>query len=179
MQRSILRLRATTALACLTLFLGGTATLAAAAQPAAPATVQRQEEVRAKGALVMPFSLDQTVHTFDKTDSGGVQHVRVRDAAPDQVAMIRSHLRAIAQSFAQRDFSAPAHIHGADMPGMAQMKAAKRDELTVTYRELDDGAELDYVSSSPEIVAAVHRWFDAQLADHGRDSATSGTGTDD
>lgn len=145
----------------------------AASQPATPATAQREDEVREKGAEVMPFSLDQTLHTFDKTDSGGVQRVRVRDAAPDQVAMIRSHLRAIAQAFAQRDFSAPAHIHGAGMPGMAQMKAAKPDELTVTYHDLDDGAELDYVSHSPAIIAAVHRWFDAQLADHGRDATTS------
>jgi hypothetical protein len=38
---------------------------------------------------------------------------------------------------------------------------------------LDDGAELVYVSHSPAMVAAVHRWFDAQLADHGDDATTS------
>ncbi len=161
-----------TALACLMLLAGAT-TLLAAPQATTPAAAQRQDEVREKGAEVMPFSLDQTLHTFDKTIDGGVQRVRVRNAAPDQVAMIRSHLRSIAQSFAQRDFSAPAHIHGADMPGMAQMQGAKPDELAVTYRELDDGAELDYVSRSPAIIAAIHRWFDAQLADHGRDATTS------
>jgi hypothetical protein len=146
---------------------------AAAADPTNDTATPRQSEVREKGAQVMPFSLEQTLHTFDKTDSGGVQRVRVRNAAPDQVAMIRSHLSSIAQSFAARDFSAPAHIHGADMPGMAEMKAAKPDELAVSYHELDDGAELDYVSRSPAIIAAVHRWFDAQLADHGRDATTS------
>lgn len=149
-----------------------TAAAADPAQPTGPATA-RQSEVREKGAQVMPFSLEQTLHTFDKTDSGGIQRVRVRNAAPDQVAMIRSHLNSIAQSFAARDFSAPAHIHGIDMPGMAEMKAAMPDELAVSYRELDDGAELDYVSRSPTIIAAVHRWFDAQLADHGQDAATS------
>lgn len=147
------------------------ALLLTAADPAAASP--RQAEVRAKGTQVMPFSLDQTLHTFDKTDSGGVQRVRVRSAAPDQVAMIRSHLSSIARSFARRDFSAPAHIHGADMPGMAEMKAARSDELTVDYRELADGAELDYVGKSASIVDAIHRWFDAQLADHGRDAGTS------
>lgn len=169
MPHSTFGLRPATALVCLALLLP----LIAAAQPMTPAQAQRQDEVRGKGAEVMPFSLDQTLHTFDKTEDGGIQRVRVRNAAPEQVAMVRSHLRSIAQSFAARDFSAPAHIHGADMPGMAQMKAAKPDELTVTYRELDDGAELDYVSHAPAIITAVHRWFDAQLADHGRDATTS------
>ena len=148
--------------------------LAACAQTGTvPSDAARQDEVRAKGAQVMPFALDQTQHTFDKTESGGVQRVRVRHDAPEQVAMIRAHLRSIAQSFGARDFSAPAHIHGADMPGMAEMKAATADELTVSYRELDDGAELDYTGHSSRIVAAIHRWFDAQLSDHGHDAATS------
>jgi hypothetical protein len=160
------------ALACLAFSCVVSAVLAAAPQAPAPASADRQHEVREKGAEVMPFSLDQTLHTFDKTDTGGVQRVRASNAAVDQVAMIRSHLSSIAQSFNARDFSAPAHIHGADMPGMAEMKAAKPGELTVGYRELNDGAELDYVSHSPTIIAAIHRWFDAQLADHGSDATT-------
>jgi hypothetical protein len=133
----------------------------------------RQQEVRAKGAQVMPFELDETIHSFDKTDDGGIQRVRVRGNAPDQVAMIRSHLQEIAQSFSLRDFEKPAHIHGIDMPGMAEMKAAAPADLDVTYRALDDGAEVRYVGHTPEIVTAIHSWFDAQLRDHGRDATTS------
>jgi Domain of unknown function (DUF6265) len=143
------------------------------AAAAVPADSTRQAEVRSRSAQVMPFALDQTRHTFDKTDSGGIQRVHVRQDAPDQLAMIRSHLQAIARSFAERDFSAPAHIHGADMPGMAEMTAARPDELTVTYRDIDDGAELTYAATSPLLMDAVHRWFDAQLSDHGRDATTS------
>ncbi|HEX3124889.1 MAG TPA: hypothetical protein VHQ21_16460 [Rhodanobacteraceae bacterium] len=162
--------RLATALACLA-FLSVAATVPAAApETPAPASAQRQQEVRERGAAVMPFSLDRTLHTFAKTDTGGVQRVRASNAAADQVAMIRSHLHSIAQAFSARDFDAPAHIHGADMPGMAEMKKAKPDELTVDYHELDDGAELDYVGRSPAIIAAIHRWFDAQLADHGSDA---------
>jgi hypothetical protein len=158
------------ALACLALS-SAASSLAAALETPAPPDTQRQQEVREKGSKVMPFSLDQTRHTFKKNDTGGVQRVRASNADADQVAMIRSHLSSIEKSFSARDFSAPAHIHGADMPGMAEMMAAKPDELTVAYRDLDDGAELDYVSHSPVIIAAIHRWFDAQLADHGRDAA--------
>jgi hypothetical protein len=148
-----------------------TASVNCLSQPAKSATPsQRQDEVRQKGAQVMPFALDQTVHVFDKTDSGGVQRVLVRRDAPEQLAMIRSHLRDIAKSFASRDFSKPMHIHGADMPGLADMQAAKADELNADYAELVDGAQITYSSHSPKIVAAIHRWFDAQLNDHGSDA---------
>jgi len=162
--------RLTTSLACLALSCVAWTLLASAQGAPTPASAQRQNDVREKGASVMPFSLDQTLHTFKKTDTGGVQQVRASNAAADQVAMIRSHLHSIEKSFSARDFSAPAHIHGSDMPGMAEMKAANPGELAVIYRDLDDGAELDYASHSAAIIAAIHRWFDAQLADHGADA---------
>lgn len=133
----------------------------------------RQQEVREKGAQIMPFALEQTLHSFDKTETGGIQRVLMRGNAPDQVAMIRSHLHEIAQSFSTRDFDKPAHIHGADMPGLAQMKAAPAEDLDVSYREFDNGAEIRYTGHTPEIVGAIHRWFDAQLSDHGRDATTT------
>jgi len=138
-----------------------------------PEQATRQQHVRESGATVMPFSLDKTVHSFDKTASGGIQRVRVRDDAAEQVAMIRSHLRDIAAAFSARNFDKPAHIHGAEMPGLAAMKAANPGELDVAYRELDDGAEIDYTGRTPAMIAAVHAWFDAQLGDHGRDAVTT------
>lgn len=140
-----------------------------AAEPPTP----RQADVREKGAQVMPFALEKTVHVFDKTGSGGVQRVRSRAGEPDQVTMIRAHLRDIAQAFSARDFGKPAHIHGADMPGLAEMQRARAGELEVAYRDLDDGAEITYTAHSPALIDAVHRWFDAQLSDHGGDATTS------
>lgn len=140
--------------------------------PSTTAANSRRDEVRQKGAQVMPFTLDKTVHVFDKTDSGGVQRVLVRGDAPKQLMMIRSHLRDIAKAFSTRDFSKPAHIHGADMPGLAELKAAKADELRATYHELPNGAEIVYSSQTPKIITAIHRWFDAQLGDHGKDATT-------
>ena len=83
--------------ALLTSLLIATLSLNAAAA-AAPAA--RQAQVREKGAEVMPFSLDRTVHTFDKTPAGGVQRVRTRGDAVEQLERIRMHLRQIARSFA-------------------------------------------------------------------------------
>lgn len=141
--------------------------------PFAAGQTARQQDVRDKGAQVMPFALERTTHSFDKTADGGVQRVRVRGDAPGQVAMIRSHLSEIADAFARRDFTQPATIHGADMPGLAEIRASRPDELDVTYREIEGGAEITYSAHTPEIVAAVHRWFDAQLSDHGRDATTA------
>jgi cytochrome c553 len=145
------------------------------AQPAASAgdteIEQRQADVRARGPQVMPFSLDATQHVFEKTAAGGTQRVLAREHHPEQVAAIREHLRGIAAAFAARDFSGPTHIHGADMPGLAQLKAAPQDALTVTFREIDGGGELTYRAQTPALQDAVHRWFDAQLADHGADAA--------
>lgn len=139
------------------------------ADPAA----SRQDRVRAAGSQVMPFALDQTLHTFDKTADGGIQRVRVRDNAPEQVAAIRSHLSEIAAAFAARDFAKPAHVHGAGMPGLAQMQSAAPGELDVRYRDVDGGAEITYVGHTAGVIDAVHHWFDAQLSDHGRDAATT------
>ena len=140
---------------------------------AMPSDTQRQQDVRQAGAEVMPFSLDRTMHVFEKNDAGGVQRVLVRGEADDaQRQMIRNHLHEIAESFAARDFDKPSHIHGDDMPGLAQLKAAKAGELEVIYSELSQGAQIIYRSASPQIVASIHRWFDAQLADHGDDATT-------
>lgn len=156
---------------CVLLLCLACSALAAAAATAAQPT--RQDEVRGKGAQVMPFSLEQTQHVFDKNDAGGVQRVLARAGASAQIEMIRTHLREIAQSFDARNFDKPAHIHGADMPGLAEMRAAGAHELEVIYSDLPDGAQIIYRSSSPRIVDAIHRWFDAQLSDHGRDATTS------
>ena len=39
---------------------------------AEPASEQRLDEVAERGAHVMPFDLEKTVHIFSKTDTGGI-----------------------------------------------------------------------------------------------------------
>jgi hypothetical protein len=127
----------------------------------------RQDIVAARGAQVMPFDLDRTLHVFNKTANGGVQTVTVLDPADDdQVPLIRSHLREEAKRFARGDFGDPASIHGDDMPGLGELAAAG-PALTIAYGDLPDGARMVYSSTDPDIVDALHRWFDAQVADHG------------
>jgi hypothetical protein len=127
----------------------------------------RQEEVAKRGAQVMPFSLERTLHIFTKTKSGGIQQVVVKDPSDTrQITLIRKHLSMISKEFAQGNFSAPASIHGNDMPGLAELEKARPGQLRIEYKELPDGAQIAYSSASPELIDAIHRWFDAQLADH-------------
>ena len=72
--------------------------------------------------------------------------------------------------FQRGDFSGPAHIHGVDMPGLAELRAARPGQLVIRCRDVPGGAELTYRSANRRLVHAVHRWFDAQLADHGPDA---------
>lgn len=131
---------------------------------------QRQADMHARGPDVMAFSLDATQHVFEKTPTGGTQRVLAREGHAEQVAAIREHLQAIAQAFISRDFSGPTHIHGANMPGLADLKAAPKDALVVTYRDIDNGGEVTYRAANDPLRDAVHRWFDAQRADHGSDA---------
>jgi hypothetical protein len=140
-------------------------------QPPYHTDLQRQAEVAKRSPDVMPFSLAATTHIFTKKQQGGVQLVIAKDDADErQIALVRAHLQEIREQFLKGDFSGPAHIHGADMPGLASLKAAERDKLAITYREVKGGAELEYESADGDLVAALHQWFNAQLADHGSDA---------
>jgi hypothetical protein len=121
----------------------------------------------------MPFDLDATTHVFRPTDDGGVQVVRADDPEDEtQIELIRDHLHAERDAFAEGDYTDPARIHGMDMPGVAEL-SARYAEVTVAYRDRPDGARLRYRTDDPELVDAIHAWFDRQLMDHG-DHAVAG-----
>jgi hypothetical protein len=158
--------RTTTALAAA--ILAGGATIAAAALGGDDRT--RQAAVAERGATVMPFSLEATTHVFEATATGGTQRV-VADDPRDcrQIRLIREHLRKEAAAFRRGEFADPAAIHGQSMPGLAELEAG-HERLDVSYRELPDGARIDYRSDDRSLVAAIQDWFDAQLGDHGDDA---------
>lgn len=135
---------------------------------AGPATAERIDEVAGRGAHVMPFDLEKTLHIFNKTDSGGTQQVIAKNTEDNgQIMLVRQHLADIAARFAQGDFSGPQRIHGNDMPGVKELTSGA-DRVRFNYHDLPDGGQIDYVTDAPELIAAIHRYFDAQLSDHAR-----------
>ncbi len=129
----------------------------------------RQTEVAQRGKHVMPFDLDLTQHVFAKNENGGVQQVRVKNKADlSQISLIRQHLQKIAAEFKQGNYTDPVTIHGRQMPGLDVLQQLSQDDVSIIYRQLDDGAEITYSSQQPRVIEAIHAWFDAQLSDHGR-----------
>lgn len=130
----------------------------------------RQEHVHEMGHHVMPFDLSKTLHIFNMTESGGEMRVIVRDPkATDQIALIRAHLQHEAKRFQRGDYGDPARLHGADMPGLKELEAGAA-RIQVSYAALPNGAQITFVTPDVHLLTAVHRWFGAQLSDHGADA---------
>jgi hypothetical protein len=129
-----------------------------------------QEKVHQHAHHVMPFEMGKTLHVFRMTESGGVFRVVVRDSSDtNQIAMIRRHLSHEANAFAKGDYSDPAKLHGADMPGLAELQA-NATKIKVTYADLPGGAQISFETKELKLLTAIHRWFGAQLSEHGADA---------
>ncbi len=112
---------------------------------------QRQEQVAEAGSAVMPFDLNRTTHVFEPLENGGLQTVVSNDGDTEQVVLIRAHLAEEAERLSRGDFHDPTMIHGEDMPGLHALVTG-HDRLTITYRESEWGAEIEYVSEDPVLV---------------------------
>ena len=155
----------------LVLRVGAAAVAFAASSGITPALSQtKQEHVHQMGQTVMPFDLSKTTHLFRMTDSGGVQSVVIKDARDkDQVELIRQHLRREAEAFQHGDYADPTSLHGLTMLGASEL-ASHHQEITVSYSELPLGAAITFETPNRHLVTGVHRWFGAQLSEHGADA---------
>jgi hypothetical protein len=129
-----------------------------------------QEHVHGMAHSVMPFDLAKTTHVFKMTETGGVQRVILKDRSlADQVVLIQHHLREEAARFEHGDYSEPAKLHGVSMPGLNELQLGAQ-RVTVSYSDLPDGAEITFKTTDPHLLTAMHRWFGAQLSEHGADA---------
>jgi len=137
--------------------------------PAARAETQQQRVHRMSHA-VMPFDMSKTIHVFRMTQSGGVERVEVRDPADqEQIPLIRRHLRHEASRFQRGDYSDPARLHGEHMPGLDILRDNAQG-ISVSYAEIPNGAQITFETSDLRLLTAIHRWFGAQLSEHGADA---------
>ncbi len=129
-------------------------------------TSATDSQMVARAQQVMPFDLNNSTHTFTKTNSGGVEKV-VANSATDgkETASIRSHLSMVAGMFQAGNYSDPAEIHGMNMPGLSELEA-NAAQTKITYSSIPGGGQITYSSSVPSFVSAIHAFFDRQSADH-------------
>jgi len=131
---------------------------------------QSQDQVHHMAHTVMPFDISKSVHIFTMTESGGIQKVVAKETADsEQIALIQQHLRYEAQKFQRGDYSDPTTLHGANMLGLSTLQA-RASEIKVIYTELPAGAEIAFTTTDLHLLTAIHRWFGAQLSEHGADA---------
>lgn len=130
----------------------------------------KQAHVHQMASGVMPFDVSKTVHIFKMTESGGIERVVAKDpGAADQIVLIQQHLRHEATSFQHGDYSDPAMLHGASMPGLKELQSGA-SHIKVSYASLPAGAEIKFETADLHLLTALHRWFGAQLSEHGADA---------
>jgi hypothetical protein len=120
----------------------------------------------------MPFDLAKTTHIFEMTHTGGIQQVIVKDANDtQQIGLIRQHLEHEAMLFRKGNFSDPASLHGAEMPGLKEL-AGGASNMSIEYSDLSNGGQITFTTHDIHLLTAVHRWFGAQLSEHGADAVS-------
>ncbi|HKS56463.1 MAG TPA: hypothetical protein VJS12_14320 [Steroidobacteraceae bacterium] len=129
-----------------------------------------QEHVHSSAHTVMAFDISKTLHIFRMTEEDGVQRVVIRDISSKvQVPLIQQHLQHEAERFQQGNYSDPGVLHGKDMPGLQQLEASG-SKIKVSYAPLPDGAQIVFSTDDRHILTEIHRWFGAQLSEHGADA---------
>jgi hypothetical protein len=130
----------------------------------------QQEHVHNMSRSVMPFDMAKTLHIFKMTESGGIQKVFVKDTTDtDQIALIKQHLYMESEQFQHGNYSDPVSLHGADMPGLKELQIGA-SSIKVLYIPLPNGAEITFEATDLHLITALHRWFGAQLSEHGADA---------
>lgn len=129
-----------------------------------------QEHVHSMAHEVMPFDVSKTLHVFKMTESGGVQTVVSKDPqAADQIKMIQMHLQHEAAQFQRGNYADPATLHGAGMPGLKELRGGAR-HIKVAYDSIPTGGRITFETRDLLLLTAIHRWFGAQLSEHGADA---------
>src|SRR5689334_11566096 len=106
-----------------------TITLLVVSLLAQAAAHSHDQAVKDRGAHVMGFDQDATVHHFRLHPDGGSIDIAVKNAGDTANRdAIRGHLPHITQMFSDGNFEAPLLIHGTDVPGSAVM-AARKNQL--------------------------------------------------
>lgn len=129
-----------------------------------------QTMIHHMGSQVMPFSLEKTTHIFKMTESGGIQQVIADDPSDSaQIRLIQQHIQHETMLFSAGNFSDPTSLHGAEMPGVKELSAGFA-QIKIEYTALPNGAQITFTAQDLHFITAIHRWFGAQLSDHGADA---------
>ena len=130
------------------------------------AQIQKDEEMKRRGATAMGFDQDAVTHHFLLKPTGGAIEVQVRDSADvKNLDAIRAHLRDIATRFAAGNFDAPFETHGEVPPGVPAMRRLK-GTIIYSYRQTASGGRVEIITQNTATLATVHEFLRYQIAEH-------------
>jgi hypothetical protein len=128
--------------------------------------MQKEAELKKRGALAMGFDQDKTTHHFRRTPEGGSIEVGVKEASDAATrAQIRAHLKEIAVAFAKGDFAKPFQTHAEVPPGVPAMQRLKA-RIRYKYEDTADGGAVRITTSNPEALKAIHEFLTYQGREH-------------
>ncbi len=128
--------------------------------------LQRDEQLKQRGALAMGFDQDKTVHHFLLRPAGGAIEVTSKDPGDaESIAQIRVHLREIADAFGKGEFAKPLAIHG-ELPPGAEAMAVNRTRIRYRYEERANGAAVLLETSDRATLKAIHAFLRYQIIEH-------------
>ncbi len=118
-----------------------------------------------RGKAAMGVDQYTSTHVFEDLPDGG-RIVLQRDSADAEgTAVIRAHMRDIADLFSRGDFSIPGMVHAREVPGTDVM-AAKRAMITYVADTLPRGGQVRITTTDPDALRAVHAFLAFQRMDH-------------
>ena len=128
--------------------------------------MQKEAELKKRGALAMGFDQDKTTHRFPVSPKGGSIEVDAID--PDDRAsrdQIRTHLKEIAKAFAAGDFEKPFQTHAEVPPGVPEMQRLK-ETIRYEFVETPRGGAVRITTTDAEALGAVHAFLAYQSREH-------------
>jgi hypothetical protein len=128
--------------------------------------LQQDAAMNHRGAMVMGFDQEKTMHHFRLYADGGSIEVTA-NSANDVVNRnaIRDHLPHIAEMFAGGDFDAPMEVHAQQVPGTAEL-AKLKDTVSYKYVELPNGGRIEIFTTNAAALRALHDFLKFQIKDH-------------
>lgn len=128
--------------------------------------MQKDADLKKRGAQAMGFDQDKAAHHFRLTESGGVIEVQAKDAADRATRdQIRKHLKGIAEEFSNGVFDKPVATHAEVPPGVAEMQRLK-GAISYAFEETSTGARVRIRTTDARAVRAVHEFLRYQIKEH-------------
>lgn len=118
-----------------------------------------------RGEHAMGVDQYTSQHVFDNLSDGGRIELQAHASDTAAIEPVRSHLREIADAFAQGNFETPGFVHAQEAPGTMIMKE-RRNRIRYEYRPLPRGGEVIIRTTDRTALQAIHEFLEFQRREH-------------